>query len=267
VGRWASEHTPQQGLEILANDHGVHWACTALRHVLGSLSTGRAPHRHGCQVAHVVRWLEQARTSQGRFRPTLAVGRAGLFVPLRHGVWQAGATGTLSVVDRRGKRVGTVSLGHLPEPGQGTRTAQLSALLRALLSRVDSQGLRLVSGTDEGSHPSDDSHRVRKKMTDPHRPWRRLAWRRIIDFSHACPYLQKLADAICGVGAAAQSGAKHMRHVRKTKADGVSRVLQSAAALRRGRGLCGQAKADDHAYASIKRRTQWMQYHADKRPQ
>ena len=178
-----------------------------------------------------------------------------------------GATGTISVLDRRGKRLGTVYLGRMPEPGQGTLTDQLSALLRAILSRIDSQGLRLVYVTDEGYHPSDYYHRVLKKMTDPCRPWRRLEWRRIIDFYHACQYLQKLADAIFGVGAAAQSWAKQMRHVLKTKADGVSRVLQSAAALRRGRGLCGQAKAYDQAYAYIKKRTQWMQYHAYKRQQ
>lgn len=247
MGRWASEPTQQQGLEILANEHGVHWSCTALRHVLGSLRTGMAPHRHGCQVEQVVRWIEQARTAQGRFRPPLSVGRDGIFVPLRHGVWQEGATGTISVLDRRGKRLGTVSLGHRPEPGQGTRTDQLSALLRALLRRGDSPGRRVVSGTAEGYHPSDDSPRVLKKMTDPHRPWRRLEGRRSIDFSHACPYRQKLADAIFGGGAAAQRGAKQMRHVLKTQAAGVSRVVQSAAALRRGRGLCGQAKAYDQA--------------------
>ena len=52
-----------------------------------------------------------------------------------------------------------------------------------------------------------------------------------------------------------------MRHVLKTKADGVARVLKSAAALRRRRGLCGQAKLYDKAYRYIKKRTQWMRYH------
>jgi hypothetical protein len=267
VGRWASDHTQQQVLEMLESDHGVHWSCTSLRKVLGSLRAGMAPQRHVCQVEHVVHWLEQARASTGRFRPTLSVGRDGIFVPLRHGVWQEGATATISVLDRRGKRVGTVYLGHMPEPGQGTLTDQLSALLRDLLSRVDSQGLRLVYVTDDGYHPSDYYHRFLKKMLDPRRPWQQLAWTRIIDFYHACQYLQKLADAIFGVGVAAQSWAKQMRHVLKTKAHGVSRVLQSAFALRRGRGLCGQAKAYEQAYGYIKTRTQWMRYHAYKRQQ
>ena len=56
-----------------------------------------------------------------------------------------------------------------------------------------------------------------------------------------------------------------MRHVLKTKADGVSRVLKSASALRRSRGLCGPLKLYDKAYRYIKRRTQWMRYHLYKR--
>jgi hypothetical protein len=248
VGRWATDHTQQQGLAMVENDHGVHWSCTSLRKVLGSLRTGMTPHRHVCQVEQVIGWIEQARASTGRFRPTLTVGRDGIFVPLRHGVWQEGSTATISVLDRQGKRVGTVYLGHMPESGQGTLTEQLSALLRALLSRVDSQKLRLVYVSDEGYPPSDYYHRFLKKMIDPRRPWQRLEWKRIVDFYHVCQYLQKLADVIFGVGTAAQSWAKQMRHVLKTKAGGVSRVLQSASALRRGRGLCGQAEAYDKAY-------------------
>jgi len=144
---------------LRGNDHGVHWSCTSLRKVLGSLRTGMAPHRHICQVEHAVHWLEQTRASHERFRPTLSVGRDGIFVPLRHCVWQEGATATVSVLDRRGKRLGTVYLGHMPEPGQRTLTDQLSTLLKAIVSRVDSQGLRLVYVTDEGYHPSDYYHR------------------------------------------------------------------------------------------------------------
>jgi hypothetical protein len=85
----------------------------------------------------VVSWIEQARASKGRFRPTLSVGRDGIFVALRHGVWQEGGTATVSVLDRRGKRVGTVYLGQMPESGQGTLTDQLNGLLKAILTQVD----------------------------------------------------------------------------------------------------------------------------------
>ena len=117
VGCWATDHTQQHVLKMLDNDHDVSWSCTSLRKVLGSLRTGMAPHRHVCQVEHVIGWIEQARASKGRFRPTLSVGRDGVFVPLRHGVWQEGATATVSVLDRCGKRVGTAYLGHMPESG------------------------------------------------------------------------------------------------------------------------------------------------------
>jgi hypothetical protein len=208
---------------MLEKDPGVHGSCPSLRKLLGSLRTGMAPHRQDAPGDQGVRWREQARPSTGRFRPTLSVGRDGLFVPLRHGVAPEGSPATLSVLDRRGKRVGTVYRGQMPASGQQTLTKPLSALLKEILSRVESQGLRLVSGSDAGYPPSDYSHGVWKKMTDPRRPWRRLEGRRIVDFSHACPYIQQLAETVFGAGAEAQSGAKQMRHGGKTKADGVAR--------------------------------------------
>ena len=265
VGRWGTDQTQQEVREMLQSEHGVDWSCTSLRKVLGSLRAGMAPHREDAQVDQVVSWLEQARASKGRFRPTLSVGRDGIFVPLLRGVWHEGATATISVLDRRGQRVGTVYLGQMPEAGQGTLTDQLSGLLKAMLSRIDSQSLRLVSVSDEGYHPSTYYHRVLKKMIDPRRPWRGLEWIRIVDFYHACQYVQQLADTIFGAGAEAQRWAKEMRHVLKTKTDGVARVLKSASALRRSRGLCGQATLYDTAYRSIKKRTQWMRYHLYKR--
>jgi hypothetical protein len=136
-GYGATDHTQDPVLEMLAKDHHGHWSCTSLRQLLGSLRTGMAPHRHACQGDHVVSGLEQARASPGRFRPILSVGRDGIFVPLRHGVAPEGATATISGLDRQGKRVGTVSRGHMPESGQQTLTAQLHTLLKAILSLRD----------------------------------------------------------------------------------------------------------------------------------
>ena len=260
VGQWAANHTQREVLAMLEGDHNVHWASTSLRKVLTRLSAGMAKHRHVSQVAQVVHWLDQARTSTGRYRPTLAVGRDGVFVPLQQKVWQEGSTATVSVLDRRGKRLGTVYLGHMPESGQGALTAQLNALLHAILSQVDSQGLRLVYVTDDGYHPRDYYHRVLQKMPDPRHPWRSLEWRRIIDYSHACQYVQQLADVIFGPGTESQCWAKRMREQWQTRANGVARVLQSAAALRHKRGLRGQAKVYEQAYAYLKKRSRWMRY-------
>jgi hypothetical protein len=243
---------------MLEGDHNVHWSSTSLRKVLASLSAGMSKHRHMAQVEQVVHWLEQARASKGRYQPMLSVGRDGIFVPLQHRVWQEGATATVSVLERRGKRLGTVYLGHMPEAGQGTLTAQLTMLLQDILRQVDSQGLRLVYVTDDGYHPSDYSHSVLQKMRDPRRPWRSLVWRRIIDYYHACQYVQQLADAIFGPGIESQRWAKRMREQLQTRADGVTRVLQSAAALRHKHGLWGQVKSYEQAYAYIKKRSHWM---------
>jgi hypothetical protein len=101
-------------------------------------------------------------------------------------------------------------------------------------------------------------------MTDPRCPWRRLEWIRIVDVNHACQYIQKLSETIVGAGTEAQRGAKQMRQVVKTKADGVARGLQSASALRRRRGLCGPAETYHQAYAYSNKRTPWMRFQAYK---
>ena len=134
------------------------------------------------QIEQVVRWLHQARASSGRFQPILAVGRDGVHVPLRHKEWKEGATATVSVLDRRGKRVGTVYLGQMPESGQTTLTTHLTALIQDILKHVDAQSLRLVSVSDDGYHPSDYDHPVLKTMPAPKRPWCPLTWRRIVDY-------------------------------------------------------------------------------------
>lgn len=260
IGGWAADHTQRQVLTMLTNDHGVPWSCTTLRKLLGSLSAAMGTHRQAAQVDQVVRWLHQARASTGRFQPILAVGRDGVNVPLRHGAWKEGATATVSVLDRRGKRLGTVYLGQMPEAGQGTLTEQLTALLQDLLKQIDSQGLRLVSVSDDGYHPSDYYHSVLKNMQDPKRPWGTLTWIRIVDYYHACLYIQQLAEAVFGPSPKGRAWAKQMRKHLKTQSDGITRVLQSAGALRRQHGLWGKAKDYDQAYTYLQKRTHWMRY-------
>jgi hypothetical protein len=260
IGSWAADHTQRQVLEMLVHDHGVHWSCTTLRKLLASLSAGMAEHRHTAQVEKVVGWLQQARGSKGRWQPTLAVGRDGVNVPLRHRAWKEGATATVSVLDRRGKRLGTVYLGQMPESGQGTLTQQLTTLLQDILRHVESQSLRLVYVSDDGYHPSDYYHSVLRQMHDPRRPWRTLEWIRIVDYYHACLYIRQLADALFGPGVKGRRWAHQMRTQLKTQSDGLMRVLQSASALRRQHGVWGNPKNYDQAYAYLKKRRHWMCY-------
>jgi hypothetical protein len=260
LGSWAADHSQRQVLEMLAHDHGVHWSCTTLRKLLASLSAGMAAHRHAAQVEQVVGWLSQAHGSKGRWQPTLSVGRDGVNVPMRHRAWKEGATATVSVLDRRGKRLGTVYLGQMPESGQGTLTEQLTTLLQDVLRHVESQSLRLVYVSDDGYHPSEYYHDVLRPMHDPRRPWRRLEWIRIVDYYHACLYIRQLADALFGPGAKGRGWAHQMRTQLKTTSDGVTRVLQSASALRRQHGLWGNPKSYAQAYAYLKKRSHWMRY-------
>jgi len=71
----------------------------------------------------------------------------------------------------------------------------------------------------------------------------------MIDYDHACQYVQRLADVIFGPGPESQRWAKRMREQWKSRANGVARVLPLAAALRHHRGLGGQAKVS--AYLSV----------------
>jgi len=57
-----------------------------------------------------------------------------------------------------------------------------------------------------------------------------------------------------------QRWAKRRREQVKTRAEGVARVLQAAAALRPKHGLWGQAKVYEQAYADSKKRRHWMCY-------
>ena len=148
----------------------------------------------------------------------------------------------------------------MPEAGQPTLTAQLTALLQGLLSHVDSSSLRLVYVSDVGYHPSDYYHSVLKKMADPKRPWRPLEWIRIVDYSHACLYIQQLAEVVFGPAPKGRAWAKQRRTYLKTKSDGMTRVLQSAATLRRQHGLWGKPQVYEQAYAYLKKRTHWMRY-------
>jgi hypothetical protein len=170
------------------------------------------------------RGLRHARTSPGRGQAILAVGRAGVPVPLRPGDWQEGATATVSVLDRRGTRGGTGSLGQMPESGQTTWTAPLTALLHAILRPGESQRRRLGSGSEDGAHASDDSHSVLNTLPAPPRPGWQRTWRHIVDNSPACLYIPQLAEALLGAAPKGRAWAPQLRQPRQPTSDGIIRV-------------------------------------------
>jgi hypothetical protein len=261
-------HTQAQTLALLRRDHGVCWSVQTLRQVTGSLSAGMAEHREAAQVAKLRHWLHQAETEAGPHRPTVSVGRDGVMVPLRGDTeYREAAAGTVSVIDRRGRRRGTVYLGHMPETGQKTLSRQLTALLTGLLATLAGALPRLHYVTDGGHEPTRYFRRVLRKMADPRRAGRRLAWTWVIDFYHACGYLTKMAEALSGQ-VSASGWARKMRHWLRDKGNGVFRVLHSAAALRhrrRRRWTRAEQKAFREGYRYVRKRKPFMNYAAYRR--
>lgn len=267
VGQWSATSTQQLVLEILRRDHGVHWAVKTLRKVTASLSAGLAEHRHAAQVAKVLGWLKEAFASKGRHRPLLCVGRDGVFLPMRNDTeYREGATATMSVYDRRGRRLGTVYLGRMPEKDQPTLSSQLTALLESVLQawllEVGGELPRLEYNTDGGHHPSAYYEEILTKLEDPRQAGQRLVWERVIDFYHACSYISKLAEALFGgVNRESHSWAAKMRKLLRDKRNGIYRVLHSAAGLRAFWELsAAEEKAFDKAYAYLRKRMQFMNY-------
>src|SRR4051794_17736654 len=114
----------------LKRDHGVGLSVASLRKVLGRVAEGLEPHRQGAQVAQIVKLLEQAFESRGGRKPVLAVGRDGLMLPIRgQACYREGATATLAVYDRRGRRVGAGYPGRVPAPGPEGPARAVTAVL------------------------------------------------------------------------------------------------------------------------------------------
>ena len=145
--------TQQRTLQRLRQEHGVGWGVKKLRQVTAAVAAALAEQRHETQVARLLTLLAQASAGTGPHKPVLSVGRDGstLGVRCRGGaVFEVATTGTVSVLDRRGRRLGTVYLAWTPEPGQGTMSRALTRLLRDLLERWPGPLPRLCYVTDAG---------------------------------------------------------------------------------------------------------------------
>jgi hypothetical protein len=265
VGVWSAEHEQEQVRRLLQQEHDVHWSVKSARKVTASLRDGLASFREETQVAKVLELLDKADRSRGRHRPVLAAGRDGIHVPIRDEGYHEAATATVSVLDRRGRRLGTVYLGQMPESGQGTLSAQLTSLLSKVLSQWHGQGKaapRLAYVTDGGSHPKEYYKKVLRRMADPWRPGQKLAWQWIVDFWHACGYVHQLAEALFGDDARSWAWFRKGRHWLRDRHQGVAQVVRSAMGhYNTGRAL---SKAKDEmfwkAYRYLRKHAVWMKY-------
>jgi hypothetical protein len=262
VARAAAISTQSTVLAWLRDDHGVRWSAATLRAVIAGVAAGMEIHRQDAQAGRLLVWLEQADRSSGNRKPVLAVGRDGLMLPIRgQECYREGATATVSVLDRRGQRLGTVYLGRMPEPGQETLSRQLTALIEAVLRGWAGPLPRLAYITDGGNHQTQYYRRVLKRMSDPHHPGRRLSWHWVIDYYHASEYVYKLSEALFSDSRRGASWARKMCRWLKTKPRGIYRVLHSAAALRRRRIVVGaKRKQYRAAYAYLRKRIRFLDY-------
>ena len=219
----AAATSPQAAvLAALRADHGVRWSAATLRAVVAAVAAGMEVHCQEAQAARLLSWLEQADRSSGSRRPVLAVGRDGLMLPIRgQACYREGATATVSVYDRAGRRLGTVYLGRMPEPGQGTLSGRLTALIEAVLRRWTGPPPRLAYITDGGNHQAGYYRRVLQRMSDPHHPGRRLRWRWVIDYYRACEYITKLSEALFADARAGANWARKMRRWLREKPRGI----------------------------------------------
>ena len=259
VGILVAQHPQRDVLRLLRRYHGVKWSHALLRSVAAAVAEAVSGQRHTSQMRQVVNWLRQAFRSRGRFEPVLAVGRDGVMVPIIGQKYQEASVATIAVYDRRGKRLGTVYLGCMPEKLQRTLTKQLTDLLQAILTTWKGQRPRLTYITDGGSIPESYFREVLAKMIDPARPGERLDWVRVLDFYHAVGYIGKLAEALFGRSLRARQWARRMRGV--LKAGGLGTVLQSASYHRNAKKLRGGRKKDFwSAYRYLHKRREEMRY-------
>lgn len=254
--------TQRTVLTLLKRDHGVTMGVGRLRKLAETLSDMTAPLRQEAQVQKVCEWLDQAFAQKGRGQPTLAVGRDGITVGNQpYGFFEVATCATVSVQDRRGKRLGTVSLGFVPELGQQTMTDQLLALVKEILRQWTGPMPQLAYITDAGD--SEETFYTKRLCRMRHPQTKaRLSWQRVVDYYHAASRLTTIAEALNLDEATTKAWARRMRAILKGP-NGVSRVLHSAAALRRHYGTKNktQAAAFQTACSYLRKRSVWMRYH------
>jgi hypothetical protein len=197
----------------------------------------------------------------------LSVGRDGIMLPIRHEKkYKEGGVATISVLDRRGRRVGTIYLAEMPEAGQVTLSGELTALLKSVLAGWQGPMPRLVYVTDAGYHPTTYFEEVLTAMENPHRPGECLQWMWIVDFYHAAEYVGKLAQLLFNEEKTRQAWARRMRHLMRDKERGVLRVLASAAQYH-GKTVLNkkEEKAYEAAYSYLLKHSNEMHYSKYKR--
>lgn len=259
---WAVTHSQAEVRQLLFAEHGLRWSNDRLRRVLREFRRGVEGFRTAVQAERLLGWLKEAERSRGRHRPVLAVGRDGVMVPIRQQGYEEASAATVSVYDRRRKRLGTVYLGHMPEPHQVTMTAELTGLVTAVLKEWSGPLPRLVYVTDKGQAQDDYYRRVLRRMHHPRHTKQRLTWEWVLDFFHVCSYVGKLSEALFGAFATkGPSWFGRMRHWLRDRHQGVAQILRSAMQHYQRQKMSKVAQREFwKAYRYLRKHSRWMDY-------
>ena len=259
--------TQRRTLERLKQTHGVVWGVKKLRQVIDSVAKAMSVERHEVQVEKVLQWMEQAWSSRGKNKPVLSIGRDGISfgTPVRGGtIFQVASAGTVTVLDRRGDRLGTVYLACTAESKQVTMSQQLTRLVEEVLRRWNRPLPRLCYVTDAGDNETTYFDTVLRRMKHPSTE-KPLEWIRVLDYYHASERLWKMADALFGSGPTAKAWTRRMQKWLK-QPNGIRRVLNSASVFRSRLKLSTASRMEfNKAYDYLRVRTKYMQYAAYER--
>ena len=260
ISRLAADQTQGDLRKTLEQEHGVKMSVERLRTVVAGVSQRIAPFVLPARVERLTQLLEAAFKSKGPHLPTLAVGRDGCSIPIRDENYKVASTATVSVMDRRGKRLGTIYLGQMPQENQVSLTAELNELLQAVLTAWTGPLPRLAYITDSG-HQETHYWSILRKMRHP-RTKKRLVWQRIADFYHVCQYLNRIAIALFGEGREANRWFQKMRRLLRDEPRGAQRVLSSASALHATRGPLRGKREEEYqdCYRYLLKRLRFMDY-------
>jgi len=263
VGRLLGEGgmTQSRTMDHLGRDFDIHFGVKKLRQIAETLSEAIEEERHETQVERLEQLLKLATQSRGSRKPVIAVGRDGVTIGLRikYGrLFEVAATGTVTVFDRQGNRLGTIYLAQVPEPEQPTMTRKLTRLLKDLLSRWKGPLPRMCYVTDAGENETSYYKKVLKPMKHPV-TGKPLEWIRVLDYYHATIRVWKMSELVFGKRIRGTSWARKMLKWLKMPG-GINRVLRSAAAMRdRYMGKTKREKFNT-AYRYLRNRMAFMKY-------
>lgn len=254
--------TQKRTLTRLRQDCGVGWGVKKLRQVTAAVAVAMTEQQHEVQVDKLLALLAQADASKGRHKPGLSAGRDGITLGERcqgGRLFEVASTGTLSVHDRRGQRLGTVYLAYTPESGQTRMSQALTRLLQEVFTRWQGALPHLSYVTDAGDNETTYFDKVLARMRHP-RSGAKLNWVRVVDYYHASERLWTMAELLFGKGQRSAAWARKMQKWLK-KPGGANRVLHSAAALREQYGLRGKKREKfQTAYHYLRDRMPYLKY-------